>query len=297
MTIEQLGRLNLLTPERIRKAISECVQSGCVVSLNLPLNIPDPAFFGRKNLRHQIHSIGPGTFDDQLAYNTQSSSQWDGFRHFGDPVSGFFYNGLKEDAIEPENGDDTSNDTRLGIDAWAKKGIVGRGVLLDIYEWKQRDYDPFTTYKLTVKDLKECAEGEGVTFQVGDILLVRTGWLHTYSSLQRAEREERAKMDISTHQYTGLESSEEMKDFLHDTYFAAAATDSMNFEAWPPPSVHESLHASMLPLWGMPIGELWDLETLSDKCKELGRWTFLLTSAPGNVPGGVGSPPNALAMF
>jgi hypothetical protein len=57
------------------------------------------------------------------------------------------------------------------------------------------------------------------------------------------------------------------------------------------------LHASMLPLWGMPIGELWDLEGLSEKCKELGTWTFLVTSAPVNVPGGVGSPPNALALF
>lgn len=99
------------------------------------------------------------------------------------------------------------------------------------------------------------------------------------------------------HEYAGLEASEEMKDFLHDTYFAAAATDNANFEAWPPPSFEDSLHASMLPLWGMPIGELWDLEALSAKCKVLGRWTFLLTSAPGNVPGGVGSPPNALAMF
>jgi hypothetical protein len=53
----------------------------------------------------------------------------------------------------------------------------------------------------------------------------------------------------------------------------------------------------MLSMWGMPIGELWDLEGLAEKCKELGRWTFLLTSAPVNVPGGVGSPPNALAMF
>ena len=290
--------MNLLTPERIRKTTHECVQTGAVVPLDLPLNVPSPAFFGRKNFRHEIHSIGPGAFDDQLAYNTQSSSQWDGFRHFADPKSGFFYNGLKTDDIEADiEGEETAKHNALGINAFAKRGIVGRGVLLDVYEWSGAKYNPFTTHQITADDLRACAKAQRVTFQTGDILLVRTGWLHTYNTLERPEREERAERDLSDHHYAGLEASEAMKDFLHDAYFAAAASDSANFEAWPPPSFESSLHASMLPLWGMPIGEFWDLEGLSAKCKELDRWTFLLTSAPQNVPGGVGSPPHAMAMF
>jgi kynurenine formamidase len=297
LILRQLGRLNLLTPQRIHKATLENVRIGHVVPLNLPLNTPNPAFFGRKNLRHEIHSTGPGAFDDQVAYNTQSSSQWDGFRHFADPKSGFFYNGLRPVDLDTEDGEDKSKIKCLGIDAWAKKGIVGRGVFLDIYEWAERKYDPFTTHRITAADLKACAEAQSVTFHIGDILLIRTGWLRSYYTLEPSERQERAERGQMEHKYVGLEASEEMKDLLHDTYFAAAASDSMNFEAWPPTSIEESLHASMLPLWGMPVGELWDLEGLSIKCKELGRWTFLLTSAPGNVPGGVGSPPNALAMF
>ena len=57
------------------------------------------------------------------------------------------------------------------------------------------------------------------------------------------------------------------------------------------------LHQYFLALFGMPIGELWDLKALSEKCKELGRYSFVLTSAPLNVPGSIGSPPNALALF
>jgi len=57
------------------------------------------------------------------------------------------------------------------------------------------------------------------------------------------------------------------------------------------------LHQYFLALFGMPIGELWDLKALSEKCAELGRYSFLLTSAPLNVYGGIGSPPNALAVF
>ena len=47
----------------------------------------------------------------------------------------------------------------------------------------------------------------------------------------------------------------------------------------------------------MNIGELWDLKALGETCKRLKRYEFLFTSIPLNVPGGVGSPPNALALF
>lgn len=273
------------------------MQTGQVVSLNLPLNTPAPEFIGRNDFRHQIHAITPGAFDDEIVYNTQSSSQWDGFRHFGDPKTGLFYNGLKTDELETEEAKTLPKMRILGIDAWAKRGVVGRGVLLDVYEWANKSYDPFTSYRISANNLRECAEAQGVIFQVGDILLIRTGWTEAYLTLSATERERHASFELRDHTYAGPEASEDMKDFLHDNYFAAAAADNANFEAWPPPSNEGSLHASMLPLWGMPIGELWDLEALGAKCKELKRWTFLLTSAPGNIPGGVGSPPNALAMF
>lgn len=45
------------------------------------------------------------------------------------------------------------------------------------------------------------------------------------------------------------------------------------------------------------IGELFDLEALACTCQELQRWSFFVTSAPLNMPGGVSSPPNAMAIF
>lgn len=44
-------------------------------------------------------------------------------------------------------------------------------------------------------------------------------------------------------------------------------------------------------------GELFDLETLARTCEELQRWSFFVTSVPLNMPGGVSSPPNAMAIF
>ncbi|KAJ4288930.1 hypothetical protein N0V90_011271 [Kalmusia sp. IMI 367209] len=297
---DELGRLNLLTPERTRKTTLESVKTGEVASLNLPLNVPHPPLYDRKPIDHQIHSTTPNTLDDTYALNTQSSSQWDGFRHFADPRSGYFYNGVISQEILGDEDGEIEASRKLGIDAWAKHGIVGRGVLLDVWGWAReegKEYDPFSRHEITTDDLEACAKRQGVDFRTGDILIIRTGWLQHYLSLSSAEQIDHSTKPSSQHRYAGLSASSSMKDFLHDNYFAAAASDSANFEVWPPHSVEESLHAIMLPLWGMPIGELWDLEALSEKCKSGQRWTFLLTSAPGNVPGGVGSPPNALAMF
>lgn len=50
-------------------------------------------------------------------------------------------------------------------------------------------------------------------------------------------------------------------------------------------------------MFGMSIGELWDLKALSAHCQKTGRYSFLLTSVPLNIPGLVGSPANAIAIF
>lgn len=299
---DELGRLNLLTPQRIQKATQENVRTGIVVSLNLSLNEPSPPFFGRRPFEHKIKLVGEGAFDDETTINTQSSSQWDGFRHFADPKSRCFYNGIVSEEIAGDEDTDeggAEKSRRLGIDAWARQGIVGRGVLLDVYSWAHthKPFDPFTQHAITAADLNACADFQGVTFQTGDILLIRTGWLERYKALTPEQKQDRSTWDVMEHQYAGLAASEEMKDFLHDFYFTAAATDNTSLEVWPPKSFESSLHATLLPLWGMPIGELWDLETLSTTCRQENRWTFLLTSAPAHVPGGVGSPPNALALF
>jgi len=57
------------------------------------------------------------------------------------------------------------------------------------------------------------------------------------------------------------------------------------------------LHEVGLAGWGMILGEMFDLEELAKECARLSRWTFLLTSMPLYVPGGIASPPNAQAIL
>ena len=46
----------------------------------------------------------------------------------------------------------------------------------------------------------------------------------------------------------------------------------------------------------MPLGELWELGALAQDCSLDRRFDMFLASAPLNLGGGAGSPPNALAV-
>lgn len=134
--------------------------------------------------------------DDRVEFNTQTSSQWDSFRHWSYP-DGRFYNGATQeevrDGLSTRNGihgwSPTSPELSfplfraVGKDAetvieWAKKGIIGRGVLVDFYSYaieKGLQYDPWSFHKISVSLVEEIAIAQGVTFRPGDILLLRTG--------------------------------------------------------------------------------------------------------------------------
>lgn len=57
------------------------------------------------------------------------------------------------------------------------------------------------------------------------------------------------------------------------------------------------LHEYLLALWGVPIGEMVDLERVSELARRNARYTFFVTSAPFRTVGGVASWMNATAIF
>lgn len=80
---DQLGMLNLLTPETVAAAATE-IKEGVRISLNWPLDKPSFPTFERQRFRHEVLHRAPMTMnDDAIEMNTQSSTQWDGFRHYG----------------------------------------------------------------------------------------------------------------------------------------------------------------------------------------------------------------------
>ncbi|PYI30071.1 putative cyclase [Aspergillus indologenus CBS 114.80] len=287
---DQLGTLNLITEDVVRIAASE-VTLGRVVNLNLPLNVPlKPMNPRRKPCAHTLIPKGHAN-DDELDFNTQRSSHWDGLRHFPYTDTKQFYNGVTQHEIETSD--------ILGIQTIAAKPIVTRGVLLDWYTYALKNklpHRPFTNQHIPLKELLVVAQEQKVTFRRGDVLLIRTGWTAAYTQLSHEEKEQLGGRDDRAS--CGVEATEEAIRWHWERGFAAVASDTVAYEAWPSPKPWGvCMHEVFLSGWGMPIGECWDLEELSETCKTLDRWTFLLTSQPLNLPGGVASPPNAMAIF
>jgi kynurenine formamidase len=289
---DQLGCLNLLTPERI-VAAAKLVRKGAVFPLNLRIDEPNPPLFGRGAPRVELVT-GEVHRDDYLDnFWPQASSQWDSLRHILHPRDGF-YNGVKPDDVVAGGG-------KLGIENIARRGIAGRGVLLDVARHLGAAGKPldYTTATVITKDvLSECAKRQGVSVETGAILIIRTGWLGWYLNEATAEQKREMAGEAMTHlRFPGIGPDEEMASYLWDLHVAAVAADNPALEAWPPgPDSGGFLHFRLIPLFGMNIGELWYLEELAADCASDGVYEFMLTSAPLNVPGGVGSPPNALAI-
>lgn len=80
---DQLGTLNLLTPERVVAAAKE-IQTGVRISLDWPLSMPSHPSFNRDPFNQELVLRNPNcVYDDILTFNSQGSTQWDGFRHYG----------------------------------------------------------------------------------------------------------------------------------------------------------------------------------------------------------------------
>lgn len=94
----------------------------------------------------------------------------------------------------------------------------------------------------------------------------------------------------------GLDPSQATAGWVWDRQIAAMAADNVALEALPVDAGVGFQHRRLIALQGMPIGEVWDLDELAQDCKNDGVYEFMLVSAPLNLPGGVGSPPNAYAI-
>ena len=287
---DRLGLINLQTPARIAAA-AQLVRSGRMFSLNAPIDAIDPPMYERGAPRLElVVEAGGVAIDDHLDnFYPQGSSQWDSLAHFADR-RGRFFGGAGVD------------DVRAGraatIEAWAQRGIAGRGVLLDIDALlgsAGTGFDPASTRPITVVELEAARERAGIRWQPGDVMLLHTGYLEWYL---RQGADVRAGIASAQPCAIGLAHGEEMVRYLWDAHVSAVASDNPAVEAWPPgDGEFDCLHRCLIGRLGLAFGELLALGELARACRATGRFEVFFTAAPLNIPGGVGSTANALAFL
>ncbi|KIX08843.1 uncharacterized protein Z518_03500 [Rhinocladiella mackenziei CBS 650.93] len=304
---DRLGCLNFLTPEVVQRASKE-VRDGVSISLNWPMGAIRTPPFGRKGLGHKIHTFKDSPYnvwslEDEVEFNTQSSSQWDSLVHFYHQPTGLAYNGIRP--VKSKLAEKFENEVQLPtLDLWhARGGMAGRGVLLDYRAWAEAkgiSYNCFDSHIITISDLESIAEYQGTKLLFGDILVIRSGYTE---DLGAADADEQQRF-LNTGRAIGIEGNINSAKWIWNHHFSAVAGDMLAFEVTPPRIGNREggiadlvLHQYLLGLFGVSIGELWDLKTLGEYCKKAGRYEFFLTSVPLNIPGLVASPPNALAIL
>ncbi|MFC7405859.1 cyclase family protein [Georgenia alba] len=326
-----LGRLNLLTPEKVREGVAE-VREGLAIPLSLPLDRPGGPVLnpsrrppvvrptlrrGRVNLNCAMSELEPGLTDvmcdDLVVLHTQYSTQWDSLAHVGSmfDVEGdgtprpVYYNGFRagEDIVGPATpehagadslpGPSTSSAGPLGIDTIAQTAVQGRGVLLDLRAHLGDARQPVAHAQLT-----EIMAADDVVVEPGDILVLHTGFAqHVLDMGEEIDAEALDRVGA------GLDGRDpELLEWVTDSGVAAIVADNYAVEVFPAravdgPASFLPLHEHCLFRLGVPLGELWYVTELAAALRERRRSRFLLTAPPLRLPGAVASPLTPVATL
>ena len=200
---DELGRLNLLTPEKVRQGVAE-VREGLTFCLSLPLDLPGGNVLnprrhppqitptrranGRPNMNFPVCEEVDGATDvicdDRALIHLQYSTQWDSLAHVGslfdaDGTGGGpdllqRLPGRARDIVGPESAaaaDQPSRAKRLGIERLAETGMQGRAVMIDL-----RAHLGDAKVKVGYDQLARILEADGVVVEPGDMVCLHTGF-------------------------------------------------------------------------------------------------------------------------
>lgn len=320
---DELGRLNLVTAEKVRQGIAE-VQEGRTFCLSLPLDMPGgkalnprrgppvrsptgPADKPRWNqcLCHDEAGLLDVVCDDKVEIALQYSTQWDALVHVGamfdadsdgtpEPV---YYNGFKAgtDVLGPS---DVAlrglafGARKLGIEKPAAHGIQGRGVMVDL-----RHHFGDARRMVGYDDIAFVLKADNVTVEKGDILCLHTGFADVVMGMNGDP--DTVVLNNSCAVLDGRD--EKLLEWITDSGIAAIAADNYAVEALParralkPEHAVMPLHHHCLFKLGLPLGELWWLTELAAYLRTNKRSRFLLTAPPLRLPGAAGSPVTPIA--
>lgn len=280
---DERGTANHATPERLVSAAG-LVRRGQVYSLSLPIQGHSVPVAPRRGPPQHFMTLDGGDYaaglqrksgfqasDDYLALYTHGSTHVDALAHVW--YDGTLYNGFSANTVR------SNGAAKCGIDKLGH--LTGRGVLLDFARHRGVPHLPGGAV-LGPGDFEDCAAAQGVELREGDIVLMRTGWLSTYT-----DRDPEAF--FGSEPGIGLEAGE----WIGQRGFAAIGADNYAVEAIPTENgVSAPVHRRLLRDYGCSLMELMVLDALAQDAV----WEFMFVAAPLRITGGVGSPINPLAI-
>jgi kynurenine formamidase len=325
---DELGRLNLLTPEKVLQGIAE-VKEGKVFCLSLPLDYPGGSTVnprrrppelrptlreGRPNMAFPLRCVDPTALDvvcdDQVLLTLQYSTQWDTLAHVGQmfDVDGdgqpedVFYNGFRAGSdiagpfvyrgLEGVPYAGPQGAQRLGVENMAASCIQGRGVMVDLEAHFGR-----SGTVVGYEQLMAVLEKDRVTIEAGDLVCLRTGFAEMLLEMKKSP-----DPAVLRSQNSALDGRDErLQQWVTDTGLVALISDNYAVEAAPARPCTDAtcatlpLHAHCLFRLGVYLGEMWLLTELADWLRANNRNRFLLTAPPLRLPGAVGSPATPVA--
>jgi kynurenine formamidase len=286
---DELGTLNLITPERVRAAAG-LVHSGRRVSMAIPINTvagpdnPNPA----TRFVTQAHDVPVD------GSKVRFGLDWLGMAAHGDchthvdalchiSYDGQTYNGRVANEIMLSTGA-IAQDMAVVSD-----GVVGRGVMLDIAGMRGIDWlEPGEA--ITAADLDACLEHQGVDIGEGDILVLRTGHHARRLALGPWDNGPDGEGKAGVHV--------DAIPWMHERGIAAFLPDG---DGETVPSVVEGITYPIHPLqvvaMGMLVSDSLQFEELIAACREEQRYEFMVVGLPLRLPGGTGCPWNPIAIF
>ncbi|QPR36693.1 cyclase family protein [Delftia acidovorans] len=292
---DEVGALNFLTPAEVLRGVSH-IRSGETFTLQRLIGDPrgDPVWPGRTPAERTMvfdesSWDGPDAprfpgglhyADDKLDAFLQGSTQYDALGHVW--YGGRIWNGY--DARTTIGGLD-----KASVEALGARGIVGRGVLLDMARHRGKAaLERAETF--THEDLMACAKAQGHTIEKHDILIVRTNFLSGFYKDQASFYNDFCE--------PGLTYSPELVDWFHAMEIPNLVTDTIANEVTMDPvhGVALPLHCALMRNLGVTLTEICDLEALADSCARDGRYTFLYVAAPLKIHRATGSPVNPVVI-